>query len=309
MSPIPTITTERLILRPLTVGDATDLLAVMSDPLTMRYWHTPPYREAADVAAMLEAMLAHAAACWWAISLPDAARVLGFVGYHGTTIPGMGYILHADYWRRGYGSAAVQAALADGFTRQGLNRVELWIHHENLASRRLAEKLGFTCRGSFAQRYAHLPSPHETLVYGLRAAEWAAQSGTPTPVAPELPFYAVAPVLPVYDVAATLDFYRDRLGFTIEYSAGQPPDFAIVGRGEWSCTALRLHFTRVESSVALPLASSLYVTVGAAIDALYAEYQAKAVTITSELATLPWGRREFAVVDCNGYELVFGSAA
>ena len=42
-------------------------------------------------------------------------------------------------------------------------------------------------------------------------------------------------------------------------------------------------------------------------DALYAEYAAKGVEFTRELANMPWHSREFVVKDCDGRLLAFGA--
>ena len=41
----PTLTTERLRLRPVQSTDADDLYAMQSDPVVMRYWDSPPWQE------------------------------------------------------------------------------------------------------------------------------------------------------------------------------------------------------------------------------------------------------------------------
>ena len=42
-------------------------------------------------------------------------------------------------------------------------------------------------------------------------------------------------------------------------------------------------------------------------DALYAEYAARGVKFTRELANMPWRSREFVVKDCDGRLLAFGA--
>ena len=42
-------------------------------------------------------------------------------------------------------------------------------------------------------------------------------------------------------------------------------------------------------------------------DALFAEYAAKGVEFTRELAGTPWQTREFVVKDCDGRLLAFGA--
>ena len=298
--------TPRLILQPLAANHADDLFHVFSDEATMRYWHHPPHRQSHQTTVMIQHLLASEAACWWAIVLRENNRAIGYVGYLGTTIPGMGYILHSDYWRQGYGTEAVNAALEHGFTVLGLNRVELWINDGNVASQRLAQKVGFTRRGQFSMRYHHHPNPHEKYVYGLRAEEWAEKTQASVPNRQrEIPIYGVRPVLPVRDVAESIGFYRDSLDFTLEYISGNPPDFAIMSRGEWSSEKAHVHLSK--SSELTP--ARLFIMIGPYIDRLHDEYRAKGVMITSTPTTQVWGIRDFSIQDNSGHHITFGANA
>jgi RimJ/RimL family protein N-acetyltransferase/catechol 2,3-dioxygenase-like lactoylglutathione lyase family enzyme len=294
--------TTRLILQPLSAKHADDLFHVLSDEATMRYWHHPPHRESCETTAMIWSMLASEQACWWAILLRENNRAIGYVGYLGTTIPGMGYVLHSKHWRQGYGTEAVNTALEHGFTVLGLNRVELWINNRNVASQRLAYKVGFVQRGQFSQRYP----THETLVFGLRADEWAAKTQKPVPILQRaIPIYAVHPVLPVRDVAESITFYRDCLGFYPGYVSGDPPDFAIMSRGEWSSEQANLQLSK--SSELTPV--RLFIMMASFIDRLHEEFCENGVTIISTPSTHPWGIRDFSIQDNSGHHITFGANA
>ncbi len=52
-----------------------------------------------------------------------------------------------------------------------------------------------------------------------------------------------------------------------------------------------------------------YFWAGHHLDALYEELKKRGGRFTRELATMPWGLREFQVEDCNGPTLRFGSQA
>jgi RimJ/RimL family protein N-acetyltransferase/uncharacterized glyoxalase superfamily protein PhnB len=291
---ITTLTTARLTLRPLSEADATDLFPCMSDAETMRHWHTPPHANLADTAAMIREMTRLPEACWWALCPADSGKACGFIGYHGNQgIPGMGYLLQRDMWGQGYVPEAMQAVLSHGFTVLGLERAELWIREANRASQRVAEKAGFTRRGSLGSGQ---------LIYGLTAEAWSHG---------KLPrngqrCYALEPVLPVRSVAETSAFYRDVLGFAVEFLYGDPPTHAGVFLGEWTNQGARIQFSQVESDEPITHAGWLYLFVSGDIDGLYARLQANGVQIVEEIASEPWGMREFTIADCNGHQLRFG---
>ena len=148
-----TLTTERLILRPLAVADADDLYDMYRRSDAMRFVDTPPHASAAETRERVDEMLSGPGTIWIIRTAADGPA-LGFVEYIGNAgVPGMGYMLHPDQWGNGYMSEAVRAALDYGFGEMGLDRVELWIIEENTASMRLAERVGFRRRGRLRQKY------------------------------------------------------------------------------------------------------------------------------------------------------------
>ena len=115
------------------------------------------------------------------------------------------------------------------------------------------------------------------------------------------------PILPSRDLEATLTFY-ERLGFA---NRGAPPrewDYLIIGRGD-----LWLHFTPAPDVDPLSTAAACYCYVEDA-QALYDEWAPLVTPVpatgTRIIApgTMPYGMREFAVVDLDGNLVRLGSA-
>ena len=50
------------------------------------------------------------------------------------------------------------------------------------------------------------------------------------PLKPADVFPECQPVLEVEDVSLAIDWYRDRLGFELDFAVGEPPHYACVGR-------------------------------------------------------------------------------
>jgi len=298
------IETERLVLRPLAPEHTEALHAIYADPEAMRFWQEPPHKGPDATRAMVDALVAGPARAWVLCPRDDRTAV-GLVYYLGNPgVSGMGYILGPRHWGQGLMSEAVRGALAFGFASLRLDRVELWIDARNLASRRVAEATGFTRRSAFRQRYAHDATSHEKLVYGLRIDEWRPDAVASAPRLIEA--YNAQPVLIVRDVRATAEFYRDKLGFEIGFLFGAPPTYAGLWLGEWTATGFNVHLAHADPP---PPAQglALYLNVGPGIDRLHATYQARGVDMLGEVVRQPWGAREFAIQDCNGYVLRFGT--
>ncbi len=121
--------------------------------------------------------------------------------------------------------------------------------------------------------------------------------------------WSIAPYLIVDDVVATAGYYRDRLGFAFDRLWGEPPRFCMVWRNGVVIMLAQLdqrgvmrpnHAVDPERG-----AWDAYVWVDDA-DTLYAEFQAKGVTIARAICDQEYGCRDFDIEDCNGYRLCFG---
>jgi DNA-binding transcriptional MerR regulator len=114
-------------------------------------------------------------------------------------------------------------------------------------------------------------------------------------------FGGAAPVLRVPDVVAAAEEYRDKLGFEISFVWGEPAQYVTTRRDE-----VAIHFSKAEAPLpgGGPI-SNIYLFVSD-IDDVYEELKGRGAKITAELETWPYGMREFAVEDMNGYRLCFG---
>lgn len=298
----PTLRTERLILQPLEIGHVDDLFDMYRRPDAMRFMDGSPHTTVAETKAIVEGWLDSPGTVWMLHETADGPG-LGFVDYIGNSgVPGMGYMLHPDHWGKGYMSEAVRAALDYGFDEMGLDRAELWISEENRASIRLAERVGFRRRGRMRQKYHQDAMGHDKIVYGITVEQWRTGQLAGSAQAA----YSMAPILAVPNVEAATEFYSDKLGFTIGFLYGDPPTHAGIHRGEWTSEGAHIQFTLTDQPLPERPSVGFYVFMGEDVDGLFEEYQAAGVHIEREPTDEPWGMREFAIRDCNGYLLRFG---
>ena len=114
---------------------------------------------------------------------------------------------------------------------------------------------------------------------------------------PSAMFEKALPEIALDDVPAGIAYYRDVLGFKINY---QQDDLGVVYRNQ--ATLLLLARTNQNKG-----AGSAYFYVRDA-DALYAEVKATGAHVLGEPVSHPWGLREFHVRDLEGNLLKFGQA-
>jgi catechol 2,3-dioxygenase-like lactoylglutathione lyase family enzyme len=115
-----------------------------------------------------------------------------------------------------------------------------------------------------------------------------------------------APYFPVPDVSTTGAYYRDVLGFECEYSAGDPPEFALYSRSGFAVMFRRVQ----EADLICPNEKQggtwdVFFWVND-VESLYGELTLKGAGVVYPPVIQPYGMKEFAVRDPNGYVLGFG---
>ena len=123
---------------------------------------------------------------------------------------------------------------------------------------------------------------------------------------------AAEPQLLVADIKRSCEFFRERLGFSVVFSYGEPPYYAQVRRD-----GARLNLRHVESNIIESavrereelLSASLTVSTAEEIKLLFLEFQSAGATFHQKLKKQPWGARNFIVKDPDGNLLLFAGPA
>src|SRR6185503_19340247 len=144
--------TKRLLLRRQMIEDLDDLWALYRDPEITRYIPDAP-RSRAEAKEELEwHMNGHPRfpeLGLWATIHKESGKFSGRCGLLPWTINGqneveVAYTIAREYWGQGLASEAAQAILNYGFARLNLSRLISVIDPENVASQKVAEKIGMT---------------------------------------------------------------------------------------------------------------------------------------------------------------------
>lgn len=147
MTHIPTLTTKRLKLRPPTASDL-DFYTAFNAVSDTRVGSYRGGKSPAEVQAVLTRDIAHWAKGFgmWLLELGDGTVVGGAGLAHPDDWPSheLTWWLMPDQRGRGYASEASRAVIEFGYETLGWPQVETHMRDENLAARRLAERLGGT---------------------------------------------------------------------------------------------------------------------------------------------------------------------
>jgi RimJ/RimL family protein N-acetyltransferase len=147
---VPTVRTERLVLREWRAGDFAGYREMTGDPEVARFvGGVVPDGVAWRQMAMHAGHWALRGYGNWAVTTAGGEFVgrVGFWRPHGWPGLELGWALRRSAWGRGYATEAGEAALAWGWDHLDADEVVSLIHPDNGASQRLARRLGFAADG------------------------------------------------------------------------------------------------------------------------------------------------------------------
>ncbi|GAB3940156.1 hypothetical protein GCM10029976_057430 [Kribbella albertanoniae] len=139
----------------------------------------------------------------------------------------------------------------------------------------------------------------------LKASTEAAPSTSEQPETQDTAVASAKPVLYVANVDAAATFYRDKLGFRIDFVHGNPPFYGSVSRD-----GATLHLKHVDEPVFVVGAAEREGLIMAFVETtnvreLYAEYLAADADIVQKLTKQAWGGTDFIVRDPDGNAITF----
>ncbi|RZU10965.1 putative glyoxalase superfamily protein PhnB [Kribbella rubisoli] len=130
-----------------------------------------------------------------------------------------------------------------------------------------------------------------------------------SPRSPEVPkpvlLGAARPVLFVRDVQAAAEFYRDRLGFGVDFLHGHPPFYGSVSRDDATLHLRFVHEPVFAADTALEEGLIMAFIEARNVKELYAEYLAAGVELAQKLTKQAWGGTDFIVRDPDGNTVAF----
>ncbi|MEM7555095.1 MAG: GNAT family N-acetyltransferase [Cyanobacteria bacterium P01_A01_bin.84] len=169
---IPHIETERLILRGFREEDLDAYTEMCANEEVMRYVGTGETLSRSESWRSMAMVLGH----WylrgyglWAVEERENGEMIGRIGCwkpEGWIDLEVGWTLRRSFWGRGYATEAGFASMKYAFEELGRERIISLIRPDNIASQRVAEKLGEKCQGSIEI------ASNEALIYVICREEW-----------------------------------------------------------------------------------------------------------------------------------------
>ncbi|HEY6629861.1 MAG TPA: glyoxalase superfamily protein [Rhizobiaceae bacterium] len=121
----------------------------------------------------------------------------------------------------------------------------------------------------------------------------------------DIAFKPAVPILFVRDVPASAAFFKDKLGFGIDFLHGEPPFYGSVSRGE-ACLHLRCVDAPNFAEIAAWEVSLILATIEVSdVWALFEEFNGRGIEFAQTPTRQDWGGTDFHVRDPDGNVISF----
>jgi len=174
---IPTLNTDRLLLRPHTLADAPDLVRLAGAQevaaTTLRIPH--PYSIADGEKFIHAVQSVEGTDAAFAVVLREGLSLVGGVGLHLQLEHGraeLGYWIAVPYWGQGFATEAALAVARYGFEELGLHRIYASHFAGNIASGSVLKKIGMKYEGRQRGPILKWGQYLDLELYGLLRSEW-----------------------------------------------------------------------------------------------------------------------------------------
>jgi [ribosomal protein S5]-alanine N-acetyltransferase len=171
--PFPELSTERLLLRRITMADAPEIFFLRSDQTILQFLSKEPaanMKEAEDFIIRINNDIDKNDGIMWGITLKEnPSKVIGSICFWRMLKEHyraeIGYALDPAYWRKGIMKETILKTLNYGFSTLGLHSVEARINPNNIASASVLESTGFVREAYFKEDFFRRGEFEDTAVY------------------------------------------------------------------------------------------------------------------------------------------------
>jgi [ribosomal protein S5]-alanine N-acetyltransferase len=159
LHPFTQLNTPRLLLRQFLPDDVADVFSFRSNAQAMQHIKRPMAKNISDTVNHLEIIDSfyqkNEAINWAICPAENPKKVMGLMGIFkidaSNALAEIGYMLHPNFWRKGFLNEALPATILFAFEQLQLNRLEAVVLTDNEASVKLLQKHGFTLEATNRQ--------------------------------------------------------------------------------------------------------------------------------------------------------------
>jgi ribosomal-protein-alanine N-acetyltransferase len=168
--------TERLILRNLSLKDSETIFSYFSDPEMTKFYGMEPFKTRIEADKFIKDFIDDYTLLYrWGIVERESGRLIGTCGFHALSEKHLraeiGYEIDIPYWGKGYATEAINALIYYGFDSMNLQRIGANVYPENVGSRKVLEKAGFTHEGLLRSYLFQGGKYHDANVFSILRRE------------------------------------------------------------------------------------------------------------------------------------------
>ncbi len=174
-----TIETTRLTLRRLELTDAEMMFSNWtSDDKVTRFLRWDAHKTIDDTKNMIQQWVnsyQYDSTYYWGMYLKDGEMIgsIGITIISEYDLKGeLGYKIGSRWWNQGYSSEAARAVIDYIFCNTDIERIDAFSSVENLASKKVMEKVGMHYEGLLRHYYKTRDGFHDCTLYGIIRNEW-----------------------------------------------------------------------------------------------------------------------------------------
>ena len=171
---LPTLETDRLILRKVHMMDAADMYAYGSNEEVSEFVTWDTHQSLADTKEFIHFIVnnyENKQVAPWGIECKKNRKFIGTIDFVSWDprhkVAEIGYVLSKEYWGEGYMTEAAKEVVKFGFENMDLERIQARCLVENTGSARVMEKIGMTFEG-ISRKVTFTKGKHQDLkIYSI----------------------------------------------------------------------------------------------------------------------------------------------
>ena len=176
---LPTLYTQRLIIRPLSILDADDMYEYAKTPYVGPTAGWPPHLSVQETISIIKTMTTIKTPYElgsWAIVLKSSNKMIGTIELYNYIYrfkAELGYSINPAFWGCGFATEAAREVISYAFEFLELKRIEVGTFVDNYQSQRVCEKLGFIKEGIARSGYVRYDGKiFDKLIFGMTNEEY-----------------------------------------------------------------------------------------------------------------------------------------
>lgn len=169
--------TDNLILRPFAFKDKDDLFAILADSETRQFIYPQVLNSATCQTLLVEGFMRHPLGIWAIVDREEDCLIgairLENINQRKRTSE-IGYFLSRKKWKQGLMTEVLTGLVYLSFKHLEMKELTIKTHEENIASQKLAEKVGFSLYRNYkgSDRYSHRTRSYRDYHYMAKDYRW-----------------------------------------------------------------------------------------------------------------------------------------